>query len=295
MAVTRIGRISFTTADANRLGAFYRQAFGFQAMEIEHHGGISFARLTGVEDAQARAVPLRLGEETIELLAFTEPGAPYPADIAATTCDSSTLPLSSPTWRAPICDCEHVRGGPRSPGRRHNDYPRIQEVSPHPSFVIRRGIPSNCSRSRPITCRRAGGSPASRRPMPWDRSFRIVVSRTAASVAFYQQLLGFSVAGRSLNRGGEQEQLDAVPGAVVEVTALCSGVERPPHLALLSISRPPARRARGASQQRHRVDAAHARGRRSAGPEEQTCCSWCPLHLAWHCGAAGQSAGFADR
>jgi hypothetical protein len=50
-------------------------------MEIERHAGTSFARLTGVEGAQARAVQLRLGEETIELLAFTEPGAPYPADI----------------------------------------------------------------------------------------------------------------------------------------------------------------------------------------------------------------------
>jgi catechol-2,3-dioxygenase len=37
MAVIRIGRISFTTADADRLGAFYRQAFGFEAMEVEHH------------------------------------------------------------------------------------------------------------------------------------------------------------------------------------------------------------------------------------------------------------------
>jgi len=32
MAVTRIGRISFTTADADRLASFYRQAFGFEAM-----------------------------------------------------------------------------------------------------------------------------------------------------------------------------------------------------------------------------------------------------------------------
>jgi catechol 2,3-dioxygenase-like lactoylglutathione lyase family enzyme len=83
MAVTRIGRISFTTSDADRLGAFYRQAC-FEPMEIERRTGTSFARLTGVEDAQARVVPLRLGEETIELLAFTEPGAPYPADIG---CD----------------------------------------------------------------------------------------------------------------------------------------------------------------------------------------------------------------
>jgi hypothetical protein len=34
MAVIRIGRISFTTADADRLGAFYRQAFGFERWRL---------------------------------------------------------------------------------------------------------------------------------------------------------------------------------------------------------------------------------------------------------------------
>jgi hypothetical protein len=34
----------------------------------------------------------------------------------------------------------------------------------------------------------------------------ILVADTAPSVAFYQQALGFSVAGGSLNRGQEQEQ-----------------------------------------------------------------------------------------
>lgn len=61
----------------------------------------------------------------------------------------------------------------------------------------------------------------------------IVVSDTTPSIAFYHKILGFSVVGGSLNRGREQEQLDCVPGAVVEVTALDPGRERPPHLELL--------------------------------------------------------------
>jgi catechol 2,3-dioxygenase-like lactoylglutathione lyase family enzyme len=60
-----------------------------------------------------------------------------------------------------------------------------------------------------------------------------VVSSTAPSVAFYHQILGFSVGGGSLNRGREQEQLDAVPRAVVEVTALDPRAGNPPHLELL--------------------------------------------------------------
>src|SRR5262249_15892969 len=66
----------------------------------------------------------------------------------------------------------------------------------------------------------------------------IVVSGTAPSVAFYRQVLGFSVAGGSLNRGREQEQLDAVPGAVVEVTALDPGSDHPPHLEFLCYRSP---------------------------------------------------------
>ncbi len=74
-----------------------------------------------------------------------------------------------------------------------------------------------------------------------------MVSDTAQSVAFYQQVLGFSVVGGSLNRGREQEQLDAVPGAVVEVTALDPGAENPPHLELLCYRSPgPPRGARAA-------------------------------------------------
>jgi hypothetical protein len=133
----------------------YRQAFGFEPMEIERHAGTSFARLTGVEGAQARAVRFdsarRRSSDRIHRAWRAIPGR-YRLRRPAIPAS----PLSSPTWRAPICDCAHVRGGPRSLGGHRNDYPRLQEVSPHSSFGIRRGIRSSCSRSCPITYRRAG-------------------------------------------------------------------------------------------------------------------------------------------
>ncbi len=55
---------------------------------------------------------------------------------------------------------------------------------------------------------------------------------TERSIAFYQWL-GLSVAARSLNQGPEQERLDAVRGAVVEVTALNPAEVQIPHLELL--------------------------------------------------------------
>jgi catechol 2,3-dioxygenase-like lactoylglutathione lyase family enzyme len=234
MAVMRIGRISLTTANADRLGSFYQQAFGFEAMEVEHHGGTSFARLTGVEGAQARALPLRLGEETIELLAFTPHGAPYPHDIG---CDDprfqhvAIVVSDMETAYLRLCACKGwtaiTRPAPqRLPaGSGGVTAFKFRDPEGHPLELLA-FPPGNVP-----SCWR-GASHRHGLCLGIDHS-AIVVADTASSVAFYQQVLGFSVAGRSLNRGQKQEQLDAVPGAVVEVTELDPRAGNPPHLELL--------------------------------------------------------------
>ena len=240
MAVMRIGRISLTTANADRLGSFYQQAFGFEAMEIEHHGGTSFARLTGVEGAQARALPLRLGEETIELLAFTARGAPYPRDIG---CDDprfqhvAIVVSDMETAYLRLCACKGwtaiTRPAPqRLPaGSGGVTAFKFRDPEGHPLELL--AFPPD---NEPPCWR--GASHEHGLCLGIDHS-AIVVADTAPSVAFYQQVLGFSVAGGSLNRGQKQEQLDAieqldaVPGAVVEVTALDPVADNPPHLELL--------------------------------------------------------------
>jgi catechol 2,3-dioxygenase-like lactoylglutathione lyase family enzyme len=239
MAVMRIGRISFTTADAGRLGAFYQQAFGFEAMETEHHGGESFARLTGVEGAQARALPLRLGEQTIELLAFTRHGAPYPSDIG---CDDprfqhiAIVVADMETAYLRLCACDGWTAITRpAPQRLPADSGgvtafKFRDPEGHPLELIA-FPPDNVPPRWQQAPHRDGPC------LGVDHS-AIVVSGTAPSVAFYRQVLGFSVVGGSLNRGREQEQLDAVPGAVVEVTALDPGADSPPHLELLCYRSP---------------------------------------------------------
>ncbi len=239
MAVIRIGRISFTTADADRLGAFYRQAFGFEAMETEHHGGESFARLTGVEGAQTRALPLRLGEQTIELLAFTRHGAPYPADIG---CDDprfqhiAIVVADMETAYLRLCACAGwsaitTPAPQRLPASSGGVTAfKFRDPEGHPLELI--AFPPD---NVPPRWRQA---PHRHGPCLGIDHSAIVVSATAQSVAFYQEVLGFSVVGGSLNRGREQEQLDAVPGAVVEVTALDPGAGNPPHLELLCYRSP---------------------------------------------------------
>jgi catechol 2,3-dioxygenase-like lactoylglutathione lyase family enzyme len=65
----------------------------------------------------------------------------------------------------------------------------------------------------------------------------ITVANTARSVAFYREL-GFFVMSRQINRGSEQEQLDDLDGAVVEVTSLASPTGAAPHLELLCYQQP---------------------------------------------------------
>jgi catechol 2,3-dioxygenase-like lactoylglutathione lyase family enzyme len=239
MALIRIGRISFTTADADRLGAFYQRAFGFEAMDTEHYGGTDFARLTGVEGAQARALPLRLGEESIELLAFTRPGAPYPADIGCNDPRFQHIAIvvaDMETAYSRLCACEGwtpiTRPAPQRLPASSGAVTAFKFRDPegHPLELL--AFPSN---TVPPRWREA---PHGHGPYLGIDHSAIVVTGTAPSIAFYQQVLGFSVVGGSLNRGREQEQLDAVPGAVVEVTALDPGAGNPPHLELLCYRSP---------------------------------------------------------
>ena len=241
MAVIRIGRISFTTADADRLGAFYRQAFGFEAMAIEHDGGTGFAQLTSVAGASARVLPLRLGEQTIELLQFSSPGMPYPADIDCNDPRFQHIAIVAADMEAAysrLCACEGWTAITRPAPQR---LPASSGTVTAFKFRDPEGHPLELLAFPPDNVpRRWREVPHRHGPCLGIDHSAIVVSSTAASVAFYRQVLGFSVAGGSLNRGPEQEQLDAVADAVVEVTALDPGAAGPPHLELLCYRSPKA-------------------------------------------------------
>ena len=63
------------------------------------------------------------------------------------------------------------------------------------------------------------------------------------SIAFYTELLGFRVGGRSLNTGPEQDRLDGLGGCEVDVVALQPAVVATPHVELLHYRTPPGRRS----------------------------------------------------
>lgn len=233
MAVSRIARVSFTTADAERLAAFYVEAFGFEQIATAEMRGQGFAQLMGIEGAEARAVILRLGQQTVELLAFAAPGRSYPSDTAGNDPRFQHIAIVVSDMAAAYARLLGCRGW-------------TPITSPAPQR-----LPASSGSVTAFKFRDPEGHPlellafpSGKVPAAWQGSHRngpclgidhsaITVASTAASVDFYERLLGFSVTGRSLNQGREQERLDGVPDAVVEVTALAPSSPEPPHLELL--------------------------------------------------------------
>jgi len=238
----RIARFRLTAADVDRLAGFYGDALGFERGAVKERGGPAFTRLMGVADGQARAVLLRLGHQTVELLAFATPGKPYPADvpgndlafqhlaIVVSDMQAAYARLRQSTGWTPITHPEPQRLPPSSGGVAAF---KFRDPEGHPLELLEfpaGGVPAAWQHSD-------GAGPC----LGVDHS-AISAADTARSVAFYERL-GFAVTARSLNRGIEQERLDGVPGAVVEVTALGRTAAAAPHLELLCYRSPAPRSA----------------------------------------------------
>jgi catechol 2,3-dioxygenase-like lactoylglutathione lyase family enzyme len=238
-AVSRIVRVSISTAAPGATAAFFRSALGFVESGVEERAGEDFARLMGLpDDARAQVRLLRLGRQEVELVAFAEMGRPYPPD--STSCDPWFQHLAivvadmraayarlaaEPGW-TPISTAGPQRLPDSSGGvtafkfRDPEGHPlELLEFPPHRTPTVWREV--------------RGADPC----LGIDHS-AIVVADTATSVAFYGAL-GFRVSGGSLNRGAEQARLDGLPGAEVEVTALEAGAGDVPHLELLRYRAPP--------------------------------------------------------
>lgn len=239
----RIARISLTAADADKLAAFYRQALGFERAGVAARGGRDFARLMGIEEARARTVLLRLGRQEVELVAFAAPGKPYPPDGAGNDTLFQHMAIVVSDMAAAYARLSESRGW--TPITR----PEPQRLPAGSGGVV--AFKFRDPEGHPLELLQF---PPGKVPLAWQESAgagpclgidhsAISVADTGRSVDFYERLLGFSVAARSLNRGAEQERLDGLPGVAVEVTALSHPGSAPPHIELLCYRTPAPRRA----------------------------------------------------
>jgi catechol 2,3-dioxygenase-like lactoylglutathione lyase family enzyme len=236
--VRAVAPIGMTVADADRSVAFYSEVLGFKKVSDVEVWGRAYEELQGVFGLRMRVVRMRLGDELIELTEYLTPtGRPMPVDSRG-----------DDRWfqHVAIIVSDMDRAYDRL--REH----RVRHASPAPQRL-------------PDWNAKAGGIrafyfkdpdehflellwfPAGKGDAKWHRATgrlflgidhtAIVVADTEASLRFYRDALGLTVAGEGENYGPEQEWLNNVPGARLRITTL-RAVEGP-GIELLEYRTPP--------------------------------------------------------
>ncbi|MCJ2086370.1 VOC family protein [Methylobacterium sp. E-005] len=234
-AIVGFGR---TVADLAATEAFYRDGLGFVRVAPPEPVPAAEAEVMGLADRHAAQLRMRLGRQTVTFLVVDPPGAPYPADPAATDPFFQHLAIpvramdDAMAQLAPLRPVPISQGGPqRLPASSGGVTAyKFRDPDGHPLELI--VFPD--------------GPPAARwRDAPGlflgiDHS-AITVTDLDAALAFLTGPLGLSEAQRGLNHGPEQARLDGVEDPRVDVVAL-EPPEPAPHVELLHYHVPAPRR-----------------------------------------------------
>lgn len=207
--VKRLTRIALNSADPGKLARFYV-------------GALSFSPLA---EASSQALALMLGSTRLDLALAT--GRPYPPDV--------------PGWSPLFQHCAIVTNDMRQALARlqeSEDWTAISTEGPE-------RLPQSSGGVVAFKFRDPEGHPLELLAFPNGSSkgeaanlfqridhSALSVAETERGTAFYVGL-GLKVGAQSLNVGPEQERLDAVPAAEVEVTALVLPSGTKPHVELL--------------------------------------------------------------
>ena len=226
-SVERVAAVGMTVYDIDRSVEFYSKVLSFEKISDVEVTGEDYERLQGVFGLRMRIVRMKLGNETIELTEYLAPkGRPYPADsrgndrwfqhIAIITSD-----MEKAYARLREFKVEHASTGPQ----------RLPDWNKNAG-----GIKAFYFRDPDKHYLEILQFPAGKGDAKWQRSDRlflgidhtaIVVNNTEASLRFYRDVLGLTIAGTSENYGVEQERLNNVFGARLRITSLRAAAEGP--------------------------------------------------------------------
>ena len=220
-AVQAVAMVGLTVSDMDRSIQFYTTVLDFEKASDDEVLGPAYEELEGVFGARLRVVRLRLGEEYLQLTEYLAPrGRPAPVDarsndhwfqhVAIIVSDMDRAYARLRQFKV-----QHASTAPQLlpktiPGAAGIRAFYFKDPDGHPLEVLQ--FPSD--KGDPKWHR-----PSSRLFLGIDHT-AIVVGNTRTSLAFYRDVLGFRVAGESLNFGTEQEHLNNVPGARLHITGL---------------------------------------------------------------------------
>jgi catechol 2,3-dioxygenase-like lactoylglutathione lyase family enzyme len=219
--VKSVEAVGITVSDVDRSADFFSRVLGFEKIsDVEVHGK-PYEKLLGVFGLRIRVLRMKLDEETIELTQYLAPeGRPIPPD-----------------WRSNDHSFQHIAIVVSDMDRayQHLRGHKVRHASSGPQTI-------------PASNKSAGGIrafyfkdpdghhleiiyfPPGKGYPRWQQGngrlflgidhTAIVVSNTAGSLKYYQDLLGLKIAGESLNSGMEQAHLNNVAGARLRITGL---------------------------------------------------------------------------
>jgi catechol 2,3-dioxygenase-like lactoylglutathione lyase family enzyme len=219
--VRAVAMVGFTVSDMDRSVEFYTGVLDFTKVSDIEVLGPAYEQLHGVFGARLRVVRLRLGDEYLQLTEYLVPkGCPIPLDSR-----------SNDRWFQHVAIIVSDMDRAYARLRRF----KVQHASTAPQ-LLPATIPAAAG-IRAFYFKDPDGHPLEVLQFPpdkgdpkWhrhgDRLFlgidhtAIVVRSTRASLVFYGEVLGFRVAGESINFGTEQEHLNNVQGARLRITGL---------------------------------------------------------------------------
>jgi catechol 2,3-dioxygenase-like lactoylglutathione lyase family enzyme len=230
--VAMITAMRLTTVEPERLARFY-QELGFTVGQPEAIGAEEI-RLLGLTGGGVR-VPLRLGEQQVDLDSFDVQGRPYPMESTAADLCFQHFALVTDDASAAWKQVAALGGRPIS-----TEGP----VRLPPSTGVAAAVKFRDPEGHPLELLQFAAPGANRWPgtglLGIDHS-AISVSDIDASRRFYEAL-GLSVRGRTLNQGPTQTALDGLPNVEVDVVPMLPP-RATPHVELLGYRHPTGRSA----------------------------------------------------
>jgi len=223
--VSAVDSVGFTVADMDRAVAFYTTVLPFTKVSDREVTGRAYELLSGVFGARARVVRLRLGSEEIELTEFLAPkGRAVPDDVRANDrlFQHIAIVVSDINKAYDLLRKNRIEHASTGPQRLPDWNPNAGGISafyfrdPDRHFLEIISFPAGKGLPRWHT-------PSTHLFLGIDHT-AIVVEDTNASLRFYRNTLGFTVAGESENYDVEQEHLNNVFGARLRITALRSAL-----------------------------------------------------------------------
>lgn len=223
-AVQDVPVVGMTVSDMEAAVQFYSEVLTFNKISDIELFGPEVDALQGVFGVRMHVVRLQLGREVIELTEYlTQGGRPIPID-------SRSNDLWFQHMAIVVSDMDAAY-------RRLRDF-KVQHVSTAPqrlpdSLPAAAGIEAFYFQDSDRHTLELIAFPPDKGDPRWQENREdlflgidhtaIAVADTAQSLAFYQDLLGFAVAGESFNFGAEQERLNNVFGARLHISGLTVG------------------------------------------------------------------------